>query len=430
MKKWPLLLSLVGLLILGPHYLVPGEQDKPRSALVHEEVIAGGPKDFLEARHLVLRGSQAEIGKALTLIAKERLQVQPDRDSDPLRNRVQRKYFERHYPMHFERMQGAAAAFGLKFEDDRFNFAGLWYPPAEFGCSVVHLPPRATATGKSIVSRNYDFTLGTLRGTKPGPGEQPSTSRPFLVEMHPDRGYASLALHAYDLLGGTIDGINSEGLTVALLADDELMSKYPMRGTYAHAVGLGALQTIRFLLDTCANVEEAKEALLMTKQYYEMIPVHYLVADRHGKAFVWEYAHTHNLEHIIENPGQPLVTTNFSLHLYLEKGKPPSVEKARKVCPRYCILSEKLNSGEKITVEALKQTHRLVDATQPIPKSRPGGRTLWHALYFPEERKVQLSFYLRDAVDAAGKTTIERSEYREFVLTAKNGPAGDGKERR
>ncbi len=32
----------------------------------------------------------------------------------------------------------------------------------------------------------------------------------------------------------------------------------------------------RMLLDTCATVEDAQEALLMTKQYYAFLPQHYL----------------------------------------------------------------------------------------------------------------------------------------------------------
>ena len=40
------------------------------------------------------------------------------------------------------------------------------------------------------------------------------------------------------------------------------------------------------------------------------------------------------------------------------------------------------------------------------------------ALYFPEQRKVQVSFYLRDepAADQPGKTKIVRSDYLEFSL--------------
>src|SRR4029077_5635545 len=114
------------------------------------------------------------------------------------------------------------------------------------------------------------------------------TARPYVIEMYPDRGYPSIALYSYDLLSGVLDGINSEGLTVALLADDELATKFRLEPAGPGAVGLGGLQTLRLLLDTCANVQEAKETLLLTKQYYEFIQVHYLIADRQGQSFVWE----------------------------------------------------------------------------------------------------------------------------------------------
>src|SRR5262249_47111281 len=287
-----------------------------------------------------------------------------------------------------------------KLDNDALNFSGLYYPTTPFapGCSVVYLPPTVTATGTGIVSRNYDFTTGSFRGTRPNAGELPCTARPYIMELHPEGGYASVALVSYDLLSGVLDGMNSEGLTVALLADDELNSKFKMEPAGRDAVGLGVLQMQRLLLDTCATVEEAKEALLPTKQCYEAIPVHYLVADRHGKAFVWEYSQAHNREYIIENPGKPLVTTNFSLHRYLEGKSPPSAATAKKVCPRYSKLCEKLAGGDKLTPEFIKETHRLVDATFTPPKDSPraAGRTLWHALYAPEEGKLQVSFYLRD----------------------------------
>jgi hypothetical protein len=324
-------------------------------------------------------------------------------------------------------MRGVAAAFGGKLDNDALNFSGLHYPtPFPPGCSVVYLPPTMTATGTGIVSRNYDFTTGSFRGTRPKAGELPCTARPYLIELHPEGGYSSIALVSYDLLSGVLDGMNSEGLTVALLADDELNSKFKMEPAGMDAVGLGVLQMQRLLLDTCATVEEAKEALLLTKQYYEAIPVHYLVADRHGKAFVWEYSQAHNREYIIENPGKPLVTTNFSLHRYLEGKSPPSAATTKKVCPRYSKLCEKLADGDKLTPEFLKETHRLVDATFTPPKDSPraAGRTLWHALYAPGEGKLQVSFYLRDEPDGkdSGRPRIVRSDYLEYTL--KRGKSG------
>jgi hypothetical protein len=297
----------------------------------------------------------------------------------------------------------------------------LGYGLFSAGCSVIHFPPTATADGSSIVSRDYDFTTGTITGKRPGPGEQPCTSRPYVVEMYPDHGYASLAVYSYDLLSGALDGINSEGLTVALLADDELSEKFRMEPAGMDGVGLGVLQVPRLLLDTCATTEEAKEALLLTKQYYEFGQVHYLVADRHGKSFIWEYSQAHNREYIVENPGRPLVTTNFSLHRHLEDGKLPSAKAAEKVCPRYCVLTDKLNgNGGKLTVDFIKETHKLVDAVRPAPKNSPRapGRTLWHALYFPEQRRMQVSFYLKDEPDATdpAKVQVMRSNYLDFRL--------------
>src|SRR5262249_39090592 len=117
----------------------------------------------------VLRGSNEAIGKALAEIARQRYQCQPMPSEDPLRTRAQRRYIEKHYPALFERMRGVASAFGGRLDDDRVNFSGLFYPgvPRQPGCSVVYFPPQATATGAGIVSRDYDFTTGTLRGTRP-----------------------------------------------------------------------------------------------------------------------------------------------------------------------------------------------------------------------------------------------------------------------
>jgi predicted choloylglycine hydrolase len=392
--------------------------------IVQDRVIAGSPKDFMEVRHLVLKGSNQDIGRALATIARERYSIPPMPSLDPLRTRVQRRYFEKEFPVLWQRMKGVAASYGKAIDDDSMNFSGLWYlldGMASSGCSVVHYPPSTTTLGTGIVSRNYDFSTGMIDGSRPAPGRLAATARPYLIEMHPDRGYASMALCSYDLLSGVLDGMNSEGLTVALLADDELHQRYRMEPTDGPAVGLGVLQMLRYLLDNCATVEEAKEALLMTKQYYEQLSVHYLIADRHGKAFIWEYSQAHNGEYIVENDGKPLVTTNFSLHTRLNGKAPPTMEQAKNVCPRYCAICARLaETPGKVSPGWIKETQHLVDAT---PAARPSskralGRTLWHVLYFPEQRKLQVSFYLHDEPDSAGgeKPRIVRSDYLEFSL--------------
>lgn len=407
-------------LLIGAFAAWTNAQDRANPVIQQDHIVAGSPKDSMEVRHLVLQGSNEAIGHTLTQLATERYRVRPQPSLDPLRTRAQRRYIEKNYPILYDRMKGVAAAFGHSLEDDAWNHSDLGFTNLIAGCSVLYFPPRLTTAGAGIVSRDYDFTTGSMRFGPLAPGELHPTARPYLLELHPDRGYASLSMVAYDLLSGVLDGINSEGLTVALLADDELFNKFQMEPTHAPAAGLGALQTLRLLLDTCANVEEAKEMLLQTKQYYEFIQVHYLIADRFGKSFIWEFSHAHNKEYIIENPGQPLVTTNFSLHRYLENGKLPSADKIKTVCPRYCLLTEQLTAHSgKISEGFIKETHKKVDAVAPKSSPlHPPGRTFWHALYFPEERRMQINFYLRDepVPDQPGKERIVRSEYLEFRL--------------
>jgi hypothetical protein len=392
-----------------------------KKAVRQDRAVAGGPQDFMEVRHLILKGTNEEIGRALAAVARERFQVKPEPSPDPFRTRVQRRYLQKNYPILLDRMAGVASAFGKRIDEDAWDFSGLSYlVGAPGGCSVVYYPPGVTADGRGVVSRNYEYSTGTLFNTWPRRGELAASARPYLIELHPERGYASLALCAYDLLSGVLDGINSEGLTVAMLADDEMEAKYPLDPAYEGGVGLGVMQVLRMLLDTCATVEEAQEALLLTKQYYEFIPVHYLIADRHGKSFVWEYSHAHNREYIVANPGKPLISTNFRLHAFLEGKNPPSAQRARAVCSRYGALAERIAAAPgKLTVAFIKESHKAVNSTWPGTKQVPPNRTLWHALYYPGQQKVEVSFYLRDEPDPnqPGKTRIVRSDYAEFVLS-------------
>src|SRR5262245_23840886 len=243
---------------MGPPQSQPASAAAAKSAIQQDKVVAGSPSDFMEVRHIVLKGTNEEIGRALAVLAKERFGAQPAPSADRLRTRSQRRYIEKSHPILFDRMRGVAAAFGKSVDDDGLNFSFLGYPPGAFGCSVMHLPPKLTSTGTSIVSRNYDFSTGTLLGARPPKGTLPATARPYIIEMHPDKGYASIAMYSYDMVNGVLDGINSEGLTVALLADDETMQKYQMEPAGMDAAGLGEVMTQRTLLDTCATVEEAK----------------------------------------------------------------------------------------------------------------------------------------------------------------------------
>ena len=164
-------------------------------------IAGGGPDDYLEARHVLLRGTNREIGQAIGEIARTEFDVQPLGPIDPIRARAARRYFREHYPIHEQRLLGAADAYGIAEGDEGANFVGLPYllPPLP-GCSVAYIPPAKTANGGGLLTRNLDFPLefgaappddDRLGESLASKGSFKSASRPYLFEVHPDEGYPS-----------------------------------------------------------------------------------------------------------------------------------------------------------------------------------------------------------------------------------------------
>lgn len=392
------------------------------SVVVSNEVVAGGPDDAVTVRHLVVEGTQQEIGAALARIARDELQSRPWPSTDPRVTRVQERYIERVWPAQHARMRGSAAALGGELADRSVNWSVLGYDlTGAFGCTVVFYPPEVTAGGRPVMSRNLDFTSGLANGRRPGPGERAALSRPFVVESYPDEGYASLFTCGMDLLGSAFDGLNEAGLTVALLSDRELMNEHEMVPTGDLAVGLSEIQVPRYLLETCANVEEAKDALLELRQYYAFVPCHYIVGDRTGAAFVYEASHDRNRRFFIERPGEPLVTTNFMLHRHPEP-RAMAARGPKSSAGRYQAVCEALDrAGSGFDLETIRAANRRASFDGPPPPEQvpyAPNRTLWHALYLPVSLSLEIGFYLgeRPDADAPHGVDIRRSGYLSFTL--------------
>src|SRR5215471_3916509 len=92
----------------------------PSDVVQVDRVIAGGPDKSLEVRHLVLRGTNEQIGKALAELAIARYKARLEPAPDPEQARAMRKFLERNDPILFDRMRGVAAAFGKSIDDDRW----------------------------------------------------------------------------------------------------------------------------------------------------------------------------------------------------------------------------------------------------------------------------------------------------------------------
>ncbi|MGW8322235.1 MAG: C45 family autoproteolytic acyltransferase/hydrolase, partial [Thermodesulfobacteriota bacterium] len=315
----PLVLFLLPLLVLVQQFAVFAEQPHPCSGkasgcqFTETVVLPRGEVEFVIVRHIVIRGSNQAIGKKIAEIARERYGVRLAKNPDSIYGKARLSYMERNYPILLERMRGVAAVYGIDLADGAVDISSLPYnfgPPTS--CSMICFPGSATDTGHGLIVRSMDYSNGTLSemlGQKPYPGERDIFSEPYVMEVYPDKGYASLYMSCADLLSGAWDGINSEGLCVFGLVDlGRPKNTVVTSGT--RVIGLNPPQIMRLLLDTCANVEEAKIAMLENRIYDVAQGIHYLVADRHGNSFIFEVNHLDQRAYITDNGGNPQVMTN------------------------------------------------------------------------------------------------------------------------
>jgi hypothetical protein len=213
--------------------------------------------------------------------------------------------------------------------------------------------------------------------------------------------------------------VNSEGLTVAMLSDNEIWNDpRSMEPTIAAQAGLNEGEVPRFLLDTCANVEEAKIALHGAKQYYRGAPCHYIVGDRFGSSFVWEHSRSHNREYVTDGGGAPQIVTNHPLFKYKRPEAMPVDADPLGTYSRYRILRDRLTkSASTLSLDDVKRTNAcvwIVDDPRAEPAKTPD-RTLWHAVYDCTERSLDVDFYLgEDPTDA--ELGQRRSGYLKFRL--------------
>ena len=221
-----------------------------------------------------------------------------------------------------------------------------------------------------------------------------------MIELHPDEGYASVVIAIMDLMGA-MDGINEAGLAVALLADNETPEPEPTR---TPQVGLAEQQVVRYLLDTCATVDEAKTALLLAKHYYVFTPCHFVVADRSGASFVWEHSPRRNHEVVVDADARVdgrLVCTNHLLHRWPDPSELP-VETgpfgtAALTYRRWETLHAAMDPGAIVDRRDIHDHLAAVRFEAPVE----GARTFWQALYDVEAASVDVSFYV---VDVEGRS--------------------------
>ncbi|MCP3965771.1 MAG: linear amide C-N hydrolase [Lentisphaerae bacterium] len=394
----------------------------------NEIILDKSKTDYLQVRHIVLRGSGYETGKALGEIARNDYDVKLGKYVKPVFGKGRKLYMQQKYPIMYERMKGIAKAFGHDINNDDFDFSSLPYDAAPFSCSAIFVPPAQSLNGNPILGRTCDFyfcSLAKLTGTKPVPRQCDLFQRSFVLEIYPDKGYASMSFGTLDLLNPIIGGINEKGLVVCSLADDSLPGEMtPLGG--GRLCGLTPLQVVRYILDNCATVEEAKLAYINNVRTTIFDSTHLLVAEPSGKSSVFETADVDLLPRFTDNGGNVQLLTNFALWKYPEVKDFPEINPKEEYNPflRYIKLFNYIREHKgKYTEEDLRNAMasvyaRTIDANEGAARPLPC-RTLWRVIYDMKELTAKLVFYRHDIKDADGKISLKFSKEITFKLNIK-----------
>ncbi|TDL34862.1 acyl-CoA--6-aminopenicillanic acid acyl-transferase [Jeotgalibacillus sp. S-D1] len=164
----------------------------------------------------------------------------------------QAKYFyEKFSPGLWQELEGVASAVDWSKEAVLHEYSGYQQDWIKSGCSSL--------MKDGFYARNYDYHPKTYEGR--------------LILWRPEGGYASIGTSGRMI--GRIDGMNEKGLVVG----------YHFVNRRNPAAGFICATVARFLLDSCANTEEA---VAMLKQLPHRHAFNYSLYDAAGEAVVVE----------------------------------------------------------------------------------------------------------------------------------------------
>ncbi len=176
--------------------------------------------------------------------------------------------------------------------------------------------------------------------------------------------------------------------------------------------GLNEFQVMRYLLDNCKNVDEARESVLWLRQYYQQFSLHYLIADRGGKSFAFEFSRHRNQSHIVDGDGIQCITNHLLSNPDLSDAPQESIE-------RLNILKSLTLARKAFSIDEIKEIQSKVTPWMPDYRPRwPTSRTLWHSLYDLDSKSMKVKFYLGEMKDPKDENRVvtKYSDYVEFRL--------------
>jgi penicillin V acylase-like amidase (Ntn superfamily) len=210
--------------------------------------------------------------------------------------------------------------------------------------------------------------------------------------MRPEGCLASISLWCFDVFGLALEGINSKGLAVVHLADHDTSIDHEDLATHQTKKGFNEFLPIQYLLDNCSTVSEAATALNRMEHYHMAIPVHLLIADNQGTAFVFEYSHDGTRKVFVQgNATAPLKITNFQLNRLSDAAMTKEMESRSNEngLDRYRELEKRMRRTQfPITEKSIQEVNSEVYVYED--NSDALERTLYHCIYDTTTASVKI----------------------------------------
>ena len=310
------------------------------SIVKNEPIYPFKKEDYTHPRHIIVEGTNEEIGFDLGKLAKEQYGTKLCAYDEPIYAQARKEYLKRNWPEMLEKSNGVLKAFGLPENDVVFDGTTLPYDlydsqrGASLGantCSAVVLPHEKTETGATYASRNFDLMAmvlwSELIGKKAPEGAHNCWERGIVLETRPDKGYRTIQVGGHEVLWPWIDGINEKGLYVTAFHDPWGMGGETSPSGGMNVSGITMTQGFGYILSTCATVEEAKHLILRNRMMQVLINCHVLIADASGNATVFEIDQvTQAYVFTDRKANQPLFVSNHPLYKYPEPSTYPDFD--------------------------------------------------------------------------------------------------------
>jgi len=400
------------------------------SILKNEPIYPFKEGDYTKPSHIIVEGTNEEIGFALGTLAKNEYGTKLGIYDDAIYAEARREYLTQNYPVMLERSQGVLRAFGLPADDVvhdgtklPYDFYGDTRGAKDLGatlsfCSAVVLPHEQTDTGAPYVSRNFDWLplvlWSEVLGQKIPDGAFNSLARSFVLEIRPEQGYKTILVGGHGLLHPVGDGLNEKGLYVTQLADPGAITTLGMPLSGGPNSGLSVFQAMGMVLNTCATVEEAKIAILRNHVAEVVVGLHLLIADVSGAVTGFEIDHdTQSYRFTDRRVNEPFLCTNHPVHLYPTPDTYPEIDMSREhnTFTRQVLLRDKFATLEapykREDATALTDVVHCAFADDKKAEAAPRERTLYNINADLSKPEISVRFYLGDVGPIAGTNHME-----------------------